>query len=563
MESESKTYPSNVTAIDAGYGVVQDVAPTSVFGKIAKFFELDSAHKDRNSNDDLDPVPPEKRTWHSRHYALFWISDHLSVSGFRAAASVIQVGLSWKLALVCIALANVIQGVWITWNGIVGARYHIPFSIQSRASFGMYFSYVMILMRMIVGIFWYGIQAYTGAECVRSMIYAIWPSFHNVKNTLPASAHIDTQMMTAYVIYFLFCLPLHYVGIQKIKWLFLVKSITTPIVCFALLGWTIREAGFGKSSLFSTGNTVHGSKLGWAFMGSLYSNIGGGVTLMVNAPDYSRYATKVSSTFATAWAVPVTATVMAFIGCVVAAGSKVLYGAILWDPLLIIDHWTSRGGRAAAFFCAFSFFLSQLGLNVAANSLAAANDMNCLFPRYVNLRRGQFIAAFLGSWALTPWNILTSAPAFLNFMSGYSVWLGPLCGILISDYYFVHHGKYNTFELYNRNGIYRYFYGFNWRAALAFTIGWVPLLPGFLPTVSSIQVSIQMVHLYNLGFFYGFGAACLSYAVICYFFPAKETYLEKGVFVDDVVYSEESNSSYDIELRANQPKPEYSQEKVY
>ncbi|KAK9365539.1 permease for cytosine/purines, uracil, thiamine, allantoin-domain-containing protein [Lipomyces kononenkoae] len=521
------------TAVDSGNG--------GVLHRINKFFLLDSASDERYSNEDLDPVPPEKRSWNARHYALFWISDHLSVSGFRSAASVMAVGLSWRLALLCIALANIIQGVFIVINGVVGAKYHIPFSIQARASFGYYLAYVMIAMRMIVAIFWYGIQAYTGAECVQSMIFAIWPSFHNVPNHLPASANITTQFMTAYVIYFLICLPLHYVGVHRVKWLFLLKSIATPIACLGIMGWMVHSVGLGQDSLFNQPNTKQGSALGWTFMASLYSNIGSGVTLMVNAPDYSRYSTTKYSHFTTALAVPFTATIITFIGVVAASGSKVMFGQILWDPLLIINHWTSPGGRAAAFFCAFSFFLSQLGLNIAANSLAAANDMNCLFPRYINIRRGQFIASFLGSWALTPWNILTSAPAFLNFMSGYSVWLGPIAGVLISDFYFVHKQKYHVYQLYDFHGMYRYKYGFNWRAFLAFTIGWVPLLPGFIPTVSNITTVSGMVHLYDLGFFYGCGAACLSYYIICYFFPAKETYL------DAPVYMVEDNSSFDDE----------------
>ncbi|KAK9328895.1 permease for cytosine/purines, uracil, thiamine, allantoin-domain-containing protein [Lipomyces starkeyi] len=511
--------------------------------RINKFIQLDSASQERYSNDDLDPVPPEKRTWHARHYALFWISDNLSVSGFRQAASVMAVGLSWRLSLLCIALANIIIGSFIVINGVVGAKYHIPFSIQARASFGYYLSYLMIAMRMIVAIFWYGIQAYTGAECVQSILFAIWPSFHNVPNHLPNSANITTQFMTAYVIYFLLCLPLHYVGVHRVKWLFLAKAIATPVASLAIMGWIVHKAGLGQNSLFNQGNTVHGPALGWAFMGSLYSNIGSGVTLMVNAPDYSRYSTTKYSHLTTAVAVPFTATVITFIGVVAASGSNILFGEILWDPLLIINHWTSRGGRAGAFFCAFSFLLSQLGLNIAANSLAAANDMNCLFPKYINIRRGQFIAAFLGAWALTPWNILTSAPAFLNFMSGYSVWLGPLAGILISDFYFVHKRKYDVPELYDFQGIYRYKYGFNWRAFFAFTIGWVPLLPGFIPTVSSNTVVEGMVHLYNLGFFYGVGAAGLSYYLICYFFPAQETYVARPVYMNAGIVSEEDVES--------------------
>ncbi|KAK9243559.1 permease for cytosine/purines, uracil, thiamine, allantoin-domain-containing protein [Lipomyces tetrasporus] len=527
-------YGVNIVPVDdKAAGVAQPAEPVGFWAKLDKWIQLDSVSEAGNSNHDLDPVPVEERTWYARHFALFWISDHLSVSGFRTAASVMAIGLSWKLSLVCIALANIVQGVVITANGIGGSQYHIPFSIQSRASYGYYLSYLMIVMRMIVGIFWYGVQTYTGAECVQSMIYAIWPSFHNVKNQLPESAHITTQFMISYIVYFITCLPFHYVGVHRVKWLFLLKSITTPIVAFAIMGWIISQVGLGETSLFKQGNTVSGTTLAWAFMSGLNSNIGGGTTLMVNAPDYSRYARRRSDTYVTALAIPFTATIITFIGVVVASGSKLLYGTILWDPLLVIDHWTSKGGRAAAFFCALSFYFSQLGLNIAANSLAAANDMNCLFPKYINIRRGQFITAFVGSWALTPWNILTSAPAFLNFMAGYSVWLGPLCGVLIGDYYIVHKRKYDVYELYDFNGIYRYKYGFNWRAFAAFTIGWVPLLPGFIPTVSSSTAIVGMVHLYKVGFFYGFGAAVLSYAVICKFWPAKETYVERAVTIDD------------------------------
>jgi len=101
----------------------------------------------------------------------------------------------------------------------------------------------------------------------------------------------------------------------------------------------------------------------------------------------------------------------------------VLYdGQVLWNPLNLIDQWTNR---PAAFFMAFSFALATLGTNMyvtppllaatslltadgcsSANSLSAANDMTVLLPRYINIRRGQVICAFLGGWALCPWEIL-------------------------------------------------------------------------------------------------------------------------------------------------------------
>ncbi|KAK9490778.1 permease for cytosine/purines, uracil, thiamine, allantoin-domain-containing protein [Lipomyces doorenjongii] len=493
--------------------------------------------EERRSNPDMDPVPPEKRTWSAMDYITYWISDNFSPSGWRKAASLMQIGMSWKLALINVAVSEVIIALVVTANGVVGARYRIPFSVQSRAAFGYYFSYLMIAMRMIVGIFWYGTSAYTGAECVRSMIYAIWPSFHHVENRLPAHANITTQFMIAYFIYWVSILPLHYIHISKIRFLFTIKAITLPIIGFGMMGWTIKNAGVGNNSLWTAGNTVHGTALRWVFMQGVYSNIGGWATLAINSPDFTRYSKRVRNTYTMAIALPFTATLIAFFGVVGAGGSKVLWGTILWDPLLFIDNWTSKGGRAAAFFCALGFYLSQACSNISANSISAANDLNCMFPRYINIRRGQFIVSILGTWALTPWNILTSATSFLSFMSGYTVWLAPICGILVSDYYFVHNRKYNVWELYEQHGIYRYNkYGINWRAAAAFTIGWVPLLPGFLPKVnSSIKVIQGMTNLYYCGYFYGFGSSMLTYWIFCTLWPAKETMLDYAVYVDDEV----------------------------
>ncbi|KAK9479838.1 permease for cytosine/purines, uracil, thiamine, allantoin-domain-containing protein [Lipomyces japonicus] len=524
------TYEKNASSVEGSS--LSEYNPGLV-NRFLKKIELQSADDNRRSNADLDPVPISKRTWRTHNYVMYWISDNFSPSGFRNAASLMEVGLSWKLSLICITIAQLITGIIIVINGMFGSTYHVGFSIQSRASFGYYFSYLMILMRMIVGIFWYGIQAYTGAECVSSMIYAIWPSFHNVPNHLPESANITTQMMTAYFVYFVIVLPMHFIPMHRLKILFTIKSITTPIVGFAIMGWVISRVP-SKAELFSTETSIHGSALGWAFMSGLYSNIGTWSTLCVNAPDFTRYAKSNGSAFISAFVLPATGCLITFFGVVAAAGSKILYGKILWDPLLLIDNWTSRGGRAAAFFCAFFFLISQIGVNIAANSVSAANDMNCLFPRYINIRRGQVIVCILGSWALTPWNILTSATSFLNFMSGYSIWLGPIAGILISDYFLVHKCNYDVWELYNKDGIYRYNkFGINWRAFVAFFIAWVPLLPGFIPSVSSsITVSVGATRLYYLGYFYSLFVSMLVHYVLSYFWPAEQTMISNAVLPD-------------------------------
>ena len=54
------------------------------------------------------------------------------------------------------------------------------------------------------------------------------------------------------------------------------------------------------------------------------------------------------------------------------------------------------------------------------------------------------------------------------YLSQISSFMGPLAGVMCSDYYLVRKGKLNVKELYNPNGLYRYDGGWNWRAYTAF-----------------------------------------------------------------------------------------------
>lgn len=120
----------------------------------------------------------------------------MSPGNLRLASALVTSGLSWRAAIGVITLGHGLISFAIAANAVVGARLHIPYTIQSRAPFGFYFSFIVVFVRMVVGFFWYGINTYTGAECVDAVLVAIWPSFANLPNNLPESANITTRMMT-------------------------------------------------------------------------------------------------------------------------------------------------------------------------------------------------------------------------------------------------------------------------------------------------------------------------------------------------------------------------------
>ncbi|GLB40658.1 putative cytosine-purine permease [Lyophyllum shimeji] len=491
------------------------------------------------SNQDMDPVPVPQRTWTTWNFIAYWISDATHVAMWQFASSMLAIGLTWRQALVAIAVGHMIIAIVMVLNGTVGARLHVAFPVLNRSSFGFWFSYFSVISRVILAMFWFSIQTFSGSECVYQMLKAIWPSVARIPNGLPPSSPITTVQMMSYFLYWLLQFPLLLVSPQKIRHFFTVKSIVVPCTWLAILIWAMVRVP-ASVSLAPHEGALSGSGLAWAWLSALNSSLGLYATVSINIPDFTRYAKNERAQFVQLLIIPVAFTLTGFIGIAVTSAAEVIYGEVLWDPLRLIDRWDNR---AAAFFASFSFMLSTIGVNISANSLSAANDMMVLCPRYINIRRGQVICALLGGWALCPWEILATAPGFLSFMSGYTVFLGPFAGIMIADYWLVHRGKVDVPAMYHPRGRYRYWNGINWRAAVTLLCSVTPTMPGLIANINSKIKVGNASRLFDIAWLYGFFSALTIYWVLSTLFPARETYMSEAIRADDVLNAEISGPS--------------------
>ncbi|ODQ51306.1 uracil permease [Saitoella complicata NRRL Y-17804] len=485
----------------------------------------------RWTNLDLDPVPPHLRKWGLWSFVAYWISDAFNAATWEFASSILAIGLTWKDSLGIVATGFTIVSFVIAANGAIGAIYHAPFPVLARASWGFWGSYVAIISRVILAIFWFAIQTMNGANTIRVMLGAIWPSFLTLHNSIPESEGIATNTMISFVLFWLLQLPFLWMHPNNLRFLFLAKSIIVPIAWIAILIWAFKSTSGGGTLFSQSAPSVHGSAYAWGWLSSLTSVIGNYATLSVNMPDFSRYS-RISWKWQIIYipALPLVFTFISFIGIAASSAGEAKYGTLQWDPMALIAQWDSRACR---FFAAFSFALAALGVNISANSLSAANDLTALFPRYVNIRRGQLLCAVL-SWALVPWKILASAGNFLNFMSAYAVFLGPIAAILVSDFWIVHRGKYDSLALYNPTSRYRYTHGLNWRAITAFLVGVIPNLPGFINSINSkIHVGVG-VHPYQFGWLLGFVGTFAVYVLLSLVWRAEETFMERAVLPDEI-----------------------------
>lgn len=209
----------------------------------------------------------------------------------------------------------------------------------------------------------------------------------------------------------------------------------------------------------------------------------------------------------------------------------------------------SHGGRAAAAFAAIGLIIVTLGINISANSISAANDLMSFAPKYINIRRGQLLAAVIGSWAFVPWKILASAAKFLAFLGGYTIFLGPMTSILMTDYFIVRRGNVSVPDMYNFHGIYRYSpkFGSNWRAVVAFFIGCVPPLPGFVNNIvvagmGKTGVSVGGQRLFNIGYLYSFVAAGVFYYAFNKISPHTESMMDYPNTGEDIIAAQDAKN---------------------
>jgi NCS1 family nucleobase:cation symporter-1 len=196
----------------------------------------------------------------------------------------------------------------------------------------------------------------------------------------------------------------------------------------------------------------------------------------------------------------------------------VVFGKALWDPTSVI---VAMDNPIASVLGCLGIFLAQITTNVAANIVAPANGFSNLFPKKISYRTGVLIGAAI-SVIIMPWRLLSSASAYIfNFLGTYAVYLGPIAGIYIADYYIVKKRRVDTYDLYRGNGS-RYWYknGFNIPAFIVWVISVLP------PTIGLIFPSLTFFKsIFDNGWIFGFVLSILIYPL--FMRNEKESYVTK------------------------------------
>lgn len=370
-----------------------------------------------------------------------------------------------------------------------------------------------------------------------------------IPNTFSPTSGTTTADFVSFFIFWLCSLPAIWFPVHKIRHLFTVKAYFVPSAAIAFMIWAIVRAG-DIGPIIRAPSTKQGSELAWEFVKGIMSSIANFATLIVNDPDFSRFAKKPKDAlWSQFFTIPAGFAVTSLIGILVSSCSYSIYGKTVWDPLELLERFLDDGNSAerfGVFVIAFAFSLAQLGTNIAANSVSAGADLTALLPRWINIRRGGYICAAVGL-AMNPWTLLTDNNQFTTYLSAYSVFLSSIAGVIICDYYFVRKGYLEVKELYDgrKTAPYYFTWGIHWRAYAAYIAGILINVVGFAGAVGT-PVPIGATYIYNVNFFAGFIVSGAVYWILCHFFPipaVSDKWMEVGDTIEDLRVAYDSDSA--------------------
>jgi NCS1 family nucleobase:cation symporter-1 len=478
-------------------------------------------------NEDLAPIPPNKRKWGTWNYAALWISMSLCIPTYMLASSLIGGGMNWWQAILTIFLGNTIVLIPMILNGHAGAKYGIPFPVFARASFGTRGANIPAMLRAIVACGWFGIQTWIGGASIYYIIKAWQPTLPEIDNS---SLFPQALPMICFLLFWLLNMFIVYLGVESIRKLLVFKAIFLPIAALALLFWAISAAN-GLGPILDQPSKLQGPSFWNYFFPALTGMVGFWATLSLNIPDFTRYAKSQKAQIkGQAIGLPPSMTLFAFIGVVVTSATAIVYGSTIWDPVQLAGRFENK---LMVTFAMIAVAISTLATNIAANIVSPANDFSNLWPSKINFRVGGYITGIIGV-LIFPWKLVADPTGYIyNWLVGYSALLGPVGGIMIADYYFIRKQTLNAGELYNATGKYSFRNGFNRYAVMALLLGILPNVPGFLlqvKLVSGTTFPQWISHLYNYAWFVGFFVSGITYIIMMRAYktivnPQKATYV--------------------------------------
>lgn len=392
--------------------------------------------------ESLKPIPSDKRTSTYTKYTLTFASDLIALYSFMMGAAAIAAGLNMFQAFVAMFIGLGIDVVLLVLNGLPGFRLGIPMVVQMRPCFGSSSAKLTGIIRAIPAIAWLGFNSWLGALGLNIFSIILF-GYSNI--------------WLWFIVFQLAQIVLSALGVKKIFDFNTYAAIVLFTLILVMAGYIFYQYGFSPSQELTRAGTW-----GAPFLLTITAYVSVGIAVVVNSSDYLR-AIKNDSVpklvLAETLGLVPAMVILSFLGMMSVSVTGV------WSP---IDLFVKYVPSFLLIFVAMIFIiLGQISTNMFANIIPANYVWMDIFKMPWWL--ATIISGAIG-FLIVPWYLTTSS-GFFQFMNLYGALMGPISGIMITDWLFIRKQSYQMEALYGETNEYRYWKGINPAGILALIIG--------------------------------------------------------------------------------------------
>lgn len=457
-------------------------------------------------NADLAPTQRAGRRWSAYNIFTLWANDVHSLGNYAFAIGLFALGLgAWQILLAFLIGALLLFAL-LSLSGFMGEKTGVPFPVMSRIAFGIRGAQLAAVVRGGVAIVWFGVQTYLASVVARVLLIALFPGL--AASDTNSFLGLSTLGWVTFVALWVIQVVIVSFGMDMIR---KYEAFAGPIILVTMLALAVWMFWRADGSIaLSTTESLTGAVM-WREIfvgGALWIAIYG--TFVLNFCDFTRSATSRSAiTRGNLFGIPVNMLFFGVIVVVLAGGQFKINGQIIESPADIVQTIPST---LLLVLACLALLVLTVAVNLMANFVAPIYMFANLFPRYLTFRRAAVVSALIGL-VILPWNLYNNPVVIVYFLGGLGAILGPLFGVIMTDYWLIRKSRINVPDLYveDRSGDYYYRNGFNLRAIAA-------LIPA-----AAIAIVLALVPYFaavgGFSWFFGAGLGALFY----YFLADRST----------------------------------------
>lgn len=439
---------------------------------------------ERLYNTELSP-DSATGTWKTINLFNWWMSGWHSLGGYTMAVGLFIFGITGWQVIFAFTVGVVILYIVNNLSGIAGQREKVPFPVFARGSFGILGANIPALLRAVVAIAWYGIQTYLASAAIMLLVLKIAPGATPLAENsflgLSALGWICFLALSAVQLVVLL------LGMEAVRRLSDFAGPTIWVAMIALALWMLARADW-SIDLGATASAVQATPAAqtYGILASIFLTVSYFAGPSLNFSDFTRNAPSASMVRrGNALGLLVNATAFGVISVVIGLASLKVYGDEIKDPIHLLGDIDSVTVLLVAII---AVSIATAGINIILNYVSPVYDILNVWPKRFTFKSAGAVVAVLAIIIL-PWNLFSNPILVNQFIGGVGALMGPLLGIVVTDYYLIQGRHFKTQDLFTEDARGRYHYrrGYNPKAVWSLVVaGGVTIIISIIPAFSMV-----------------------------------------------------------------------------